>query len=373
MTRPTSADEQPKPALPDLPQWGFPDRPSLKLGDEWTTEEMTSHHTYLLIPLKCKVAAREEVGGRMCLRLDVEPTETVPFKLTKTAVADGMQPAPAMLTEFQETIWIGESDGWLVKRTHAIKLEPTEVTSSGPRMHKSSFEDSIQIVDRQALVGKALTERIDQIKKLRYIQAYTHNQHGWRELINVGEACKIADEKIAAFEKEYPKSPYMPAVEVEKRNVEINRRYLATNARWFAKRSDKLGQLAANLTGKTIDGKPFELKDLRGHPALLYFLDYRDLTDRLAPDLDSFARTWSKKGLKTIGIAQRTADSYEKRNKPSFTLFKPGPQGITNWDNNLNHHYTMAVVVILDKEGYIRYYRCGFFPEELSSVLEKML
>jgi hypothetical protein len=33
----------------------------------------------------------------------------------------------------------------------------------------------------------------------------------------------------------------------------------------------------------------------------------------------------------------------------------------------------MAVVVILDKDGYIRYYRCGFFPEELSSVLEKML
>ena len=135
MTRPTSAGEQPRPALPDLPQWGFPDRPSVKLGDEWTTEEPTPNNTYLLIPLKCKVAAREEVGGRMCLRVDVEPTETVPFKLTKTAVLDGMQPAPAMLTEVQETIWIGESDGWFVKRTHAIKLEPTEVSSSGKKPH----------------------------------------------------------------------------------------------------------------------------------------------------------------------------------------------------------------------------------------------
>jgi peroxiredoxin len=333
-------------------------------------------------PVRCRVTGTQRIAGRDCLLVEVAYPGELPEGVDHTGLYEGGPPPVFKLEAFAQRHWVDTATGRLVQVSHQSSLRAED----GGQHWTTQRELQLALVEERRLEGQELESHLDQAARLCSIERHARGGPQY----NGAEDADMGLGKLADFTARYPDSPYVLAVRDLEERLR-NQRQFALDHPDTDRSSPLLGQPAPPFLGRAADGTLIGLDDLRGHPAVLIFLNLAfPLAQEAGPALKALHEKWQPRGVEIVGTGHGDLAAYAARNGltfPFFALHSIHPPNDPNdrearelWERakslkSVDHAYNLYCsvgVVGIDREGVIRHYRWGLYPEELGGVLEEL-
>jgi peroxiredoxin len=139
-----------------------------------------------------------------------------------------------------------------------------------------------------------------------------------------------------------------------------------------------LGKPAPSFTARTLDGKPFRLRDLRGKVVLLDFWAVGCPPCRIEmPELHKLQRKYAAQGLRIIGVTQMDPTAQQAR--AALKELGVTYPALLDPDEKIGRRYQLEAhptTVLIDRRGIVRMVNTGYLKgeeKEIESAIRALL
>jgi peroxiredoxin len=181
-------------------------------------------------------------------------------------------------------------------------------------------------------------------------------------------------QRLTALRDSNPGSPYQPVCSTLQEHLARQLKVIRRDQQ----QSDCLGKPAPEFALRDVDGKPYALKELRGHVVLLNFCaSWCGPCNEEAPRLEhEFWRRFQKRGLIVLGIDTREEGQSLIRGRAFRDSHQLTYPMLADTADSVSRAYQVQAIpvnVVIDGDGIVRYVATGFEPDSLTVAINSLL
>jgi peroxiredoxin len=333
----------------------------LKSGQTWRRKEPVAGVPLKAVEFVSTVTGESKVGERAALKIEKKPGPALPIQ------QDLGGGATIELTDYTETIQVDSETGQvLTDEVHGQARFNTR-----ERKIALDFSASVSLQESKQLSETELAARVKQAATIDRVQNAMFSPPPDADRVKLlAEASK----ETAAFKKEYPDSPYTPALD----QLDGVLGQMRAQADTEAPSQSLKGRPAPTFALKTLAGKMQSLAAYKGKVVVLnFFASWCPPCNAEAPHLEkAFWQKYRGRGVVIVGVntgerGQQAQLARQFRDKHALTypiLLDAGDQvsqkyGITAFPTN----------IVIDRKGVVRSVEIGFNPDGLSATLDQLI